>query len=322
MKLRYLIITGIILSIFSCEKEKIKKIGHCYIQENQAIKFLDKTATGIIDTVELKSANAENFEVISDSSNDGRCFSDVWAKDKMSIWYKQYKISGADPFTFKVLNNSYSNDKNNVFYKQNLLVNAVKEHFKILNNFYAKDNERIWYKGKEVFGINDVTNFEVIDGYFSTDGKNIYMNNDTVLLKIPDSDANTFIGIEDDMHLSSLKYYKDKRNVYCIDTEKNIGEPDFLNVFDAFTESFTILNEKYYSKDNFNIYYKNKVIENADRNTFSAFGKNYSKDNSKIFFKNKIIYGAEYNSFQLIDNDTIDAIDSLSCYLLGKRTKR
>jgi len=320
MKFKHLTIVLVIINIFSCSKEKAIKIGACYIQENNTIKYLNKTSTGDIDTITLNSANAENFIIIDSKQQENKCLNeDVWAKDKMSVWYKQYKIIGADPFSFKILNNSYSYDNNNVFYKQTLLINAEKENFEILNNLYAKDNERIWYKGKEVFGIENPENFKVIDGYFSSDGNSIYLNNDTLLIKVPDSDPNTFLNTEDDMHLSSLKYYKDKKNVYCIDTEKNIGDADFMYVFDAFTESFEILNEKYYSKDNFNVYFKNKVIENADRLSFITLGKNYSKDKKNIFFKNKIMYSIDLKSFQILENDTTDAKDSLNYFLQGKK---
>ncbi len=320
MNIKPIILLTILIIFSSCKQDEIKQIGLCYIQENELIKYLDKTETGDIDTIVLDYANVANFEIINDSLAGYECLNaDVWVKDKLSVWYKHYKIIGAEPSTFKILEDSYSQDEQNVFYKQLILTNADKENFKILSNFFAKDEEHIWYKGKEVFGINDPSNFKVIDGYFSSDGNSIFLNNDTLLLKMPDSDVKTFQNIKNDMHLSSLKYYKDKNNVYCIDTEKNIGEEDFMYVFDVFTESFEILSEKYYSKDNFNIYYKNKVMENADRLSFSNLGKNYSKDSTSIFFKNKMMKGIDYETFEVFENDTTDAKDSINFYNKGKK---
>lgn len=320
MKISQIIILISILIISSCKQDETKTIGSCYIIEDELIKYLNYTPTGDIDTIILDYANAENFTLINESSPENECLNDdIWSKDKLSVWYKQYKIIGADPLTFQLLNNAYAYDNQNVFYKQLILTNAEKENFEILSDFFAKDKEHIWYKGKEVFGIKNPADFKVVDGYFSSEGNSIFLNSDTLLLEVPDSDANTFKNLKNDLHLSSLKYYIDKKNVYCIDTEKNIGEKNFMYVFDAFTESFEVLNEKYYSKDNFNIYYKNKIVENADRMTFKTLGKDYSKDSTSIFFKNKILKAVDFKTFQIFITDTTDAKDSLNYYLKGKR---
>lgn len=325
MKLTKILISiSILILTTSCKQELvIKKLGSCYIQKGDEIMYLKKNDTGAIDTISLEFANAKLFEIISDKTEKTDCINtDVWAKDKLSVWYKENKINGADPNTFKVIKDKYASDKNSIYYK-NIAINKKSNDFKVLGNFYAKNNEKIWYKGLVVKGVENISDFSLIDSYFSTDKISIYLNSDTLLLKIPDSDAKSFVlANENNSHLNSLKYYKDKDKIYCIDTEKNIGEPDFMSIFLAFTDSFEVLAEKYYTKDNFNIYFKNKPIEDVDLKTFKILGYNYSKDSLSIYFRNKIMYGINYKLFKVFKTDTTDAQDSLNYFLQGKRISK
>ncbi len=325
-QIKLILISVFLISLFSACTENIKrKIGSCYLHEEGKIKYLSRTQTGEIDTIILNDANAVFFEIISDEMPGDECVNgSIWAKDKLNVWYKDRLIQGADPASFKLTENGYATDKNYAYYFDKLLVNIELNSFKVLTYFFAKDKNIVVYQGNEVFGIEDIHNFDIIDGYFSADGKYIYFNNDTLLLKIPDSDPKTFkcFAGNDDLQLSTLKYYTDKDKVYFVDTEKNVGDEDFLYVFDAFTESFEVLPYKYYSRDNFNIYYKNRIIENADMLTFNPEGKDYAKDKANIFFKNKKLKGADINTFRVFEDDeNFDARDSENYYLKGKKVR-
>lgn len=322
-QIKQLFIIVLLITQFSCIDNISRKIGSCYIHEDGKIKYLSRIQTGEIDTLILNDANAVFFEIISDEMPGDECVNgNIWAKDKLNVWYKDKIIKGSDPASFKLIENGYAKDKDHAYYYDKLLVDIDIENFKILTYFFAKDKNMIIYQGNEVFGVENIQDFEIIDGYFSADGQNIYFNNDTLLLKIPDSDPETFQCIDqnEEFQLSTLKYYTDKDKAYFVDTEKNVGDEDFLYVFDAFTESFEVLPSKYYSKDNFNFYFKNRIIENADRLSFKPLGKYYASDKANIFFKNKKIEGADIKTFRVfVDDDNFDARDYENYYLKGKK---
>ena len=325
MKTFSIILLSLLTIFLSCTDTINRKIGSCYLQEDGMIKYLKKDETGAVDTVALKDANTAFFELIHDEMPGDECVNgNIWAKDKLHVWYKNKILPGAHPETFTLLENGYAKDKEHAYFYDQLLVNVDISSFEVLTYFFAKDRNIIFSHGKEVFGVEDKKSFEIIDGWFSKDSTGVYFNNDTVLLKLPDSDPKSFRCYDLDLsgQLSSLKYYTDKKNVYFTDTDKNAGEEDFLYVFDAFTESFEVLAEKYYSKDNFNIYYKNKIIENADAASFETLGLSYAQDRQYIYFENKRLAGADKNTFRVFKEDSdFDARDAQNYYLKGKKVR-
>ncbi len=71
------------------------------------------------------------------------------------------------------------------------------------------------------------------------------------------------------------------------------------------------------SKDN--IYYKGKIWNGADYQTFEIIYNYYSKDKDHIFFEDKVVYGADLKTFEII-NDYY-AKDKNSVYLSGEKVK-
>jgi hypothetical protein len=119
-----------------------------------------------------------------------------------------------------------------------------------------------------------------------------------------------------------LKYYTDKNKVYVIDTERKPEDNEFLFVFEVFTESFRVFPQKHFSRDNYNIYYQNQIVEHADPEGFTPIAKDYSKDGQYIFYKDKILHGVDYHTFRVFeDSDDFDARDTLNYYLKGKKVR-
>ena len=61
---------------------------------------------------------------------------------------------------------------------------------------------------------------------------------------------------------------------------------DTLKVMYPF--EFKVLGDTFGS-DNNNVYYKSKIIRNADVNTFAVLSSFYSKDSKNVYFEDKII---------------------------------
>jgi hypothetical protein len=309
----------------SCFENKNQKIGSCYLKKNNSIFYLSRNTEGGIDTLELKGANSEFFEVIFDEIPGNDCYNgNIWAKDKSNVWLKNKVLKGINPRKFKVLENGYSKDENYVYYYDKPLNDAEPAEFKVLGWFFAKTKSNIWFNGKPVYGVDNVNSFQVIDNYFSKDNHTVYFNRDTVLEKIPESNPLSFKCIDNDKayRLQALKWYADKNKIYVIDTEKIPDSEDFLMIIQTSPDSFQILPQKYYSRDSAFVYYKNTVIQNANVNSFITLGNDYSVDSKFVFYKNKPLKGVEINSFKVNNaSKDYDASDSKSKFLKGIKIK-
>jgi hypothetical protein len=305
--------------------EKPGKIGSCYYRSEQKIFFLFRNVTGSIDSIELIGADAAHFQIIYDEIPGKEPHNgNIWAKDKTSVWFKNVLLKGADPETFKVLENGYAKDKQYVYFNSEQLQHVNPKEFIVQGWFFAKTNSGIWYFGKPLTGIEDIPSFKVYDAYFSFDKNAVYFNQDTCFVKLIKSDPSSFKCITNDkaFRANGLKWYKDNFRVYCIDTEVDPDNKDFLLFFNVSVRSFEILSEKFFSKDETNIYYKNAVIENADLSTFKTLGKDYSRDKYSVFYKTTKLTHVDVESFKIVnDSENLDASDSKNQYIHGNIIK-
>ncbi|HIW33012.1 MAG TPA: DKNYY domain-containing protein [Candidatus Paenibacillus intestinavium] len=101
-----------------------------------------------------------------------------FARDNNSVYFKNYKVEGSDPETFKIISTKgrfhYAKDKNNVYIYASddwsifKVINADPDSFKVLKYPYSKDKNDA-YCGSIPLFVDDVSTFEVIKGArFST----------------------------------------------------------------------------------------------------------------------------------------------------------
>lgn len=135
-------------------------------------------------------------------------------KDNISI------VMGADPSSFKELNNGYSLDKNNVYFKSQIVLSADPINFQKVSGqaemdehcgfSYWKDTHGVYLKGKLIQSANPYT-FKVIQfqgrhcngGQYSIDKDHVFYN-DTLLNEV---DISTFV------YKGGLTIF-DSRNIY------------------------------------------------------------------------------------------------------------
>ncbi len=127
----------------------------------------------------------------------------------------------------------------------------------------------------------------------------------------------SFNEIIDNYGINYGDYKKMKNDVY-------FGSDKINADFNTF-EALTFLHYSYYpgytlfAKDKDNIYYKGKIWNGADYQTFEIIYNYYSKDKDHIFFEDKVVYGADLKTFEVI-NDYY-AKDKNSVYLSGEKVK-
>ncbi len=102
---------------------------------------------GIYGTVQVET-KGESFEVLAWS----------YAKDKENVFYKFYRLPGADPETFELLGDYYGKDKNYVFFQHYRLPGANPATFRVLTLFSGYDDKHVFH-GDRLVGQTNINSF-------------------------------------------------------------------------------------------------------------------------------------------------------------------
>ncbi len=316
------VIALFIISLFSFCNNEPNKISEntCYTISETLVKYSLKDDNGTFSLINLENVNPEHFIIIEDKNPENTCLNaDVWAKDNMNVFYKQFKIKGADPSSFKVLKQSYAIDNKKVFFKNEIIPHAKVETFNVIGDYYATDNTTIWFCGKPISGIQNINTFKLFDGYFATDSQYVYLIDNTNFIKLEKANPKyfkTYNTIEKGQN-QDIKFYSDSNKVYVYQTNLNNKANFRCFYIKTNIDSFQILKYKYYYKTNKNIYYNSRIIKGVDEKSFKTLGKDYSLDKNYVYYKN-IIISKKPTDFKISDNEQFDAKDSTHLFLQGK----
>ncbi|WP_455041795.1 DKNYY domain-containing protein [Leptotrichia buccalis] len=236
-----------------------------FIKDYKNVFYLDRAEDGItfIPTVQ----NTEGVDVATLESVGKSVFKDYF-KDKNNVYIvaSEREFISADSINTK-LN----------FYK---LIGANPKTFELIDNF-GKDDKNVYFLDKKLKGI-DAKTFEEISFNIVKDknGLHILLNSDdsgikTRNLKISGLDLKTFKKLENG-------YYKDKNNIYY-NLDNNL-----YTIKNADLASFEVLNSPYsssiyFAKDKNNVYYQNKKIDGLVADGFEQIQSNFIKDRNRIY---------------------------------------
>ena len=163
----------------------------------------------------------------------------IYGKDKNNIYFKEVVISGADPKTFKLIENGYAIDKKRAYYFKDSITNSSPKDFKVINGYYSKDFNDVYYTTSPM-NVCSVENFDFVykdnseeaSARWSTDGCFYYYEN----IKVPSNDYKNI-----KIYKGSTGISSDKKNVYfegrniCYNKEgKRIIDTIFIETFKVF----------------------------------------------------------------------------------------
>ena len=236
-----------------------------FIKDYKNLFYLDRAEDGI--TFIPRVQNTEGVDVATLESVGKSSFKDYF-KDKSNV----YIVASEREF----ISDDSINTKLN-FYK---LIGANPKTFELIDNF-GKDDKNVYFLDKKLKGI-DAKTFEEISFSIVKDknGLHILLNSDdfgikTRNLKISGLDLKTFKKLENG-------YYKDKNNVYY-DLDNNL-----YTIKNADLATFEVLNSPYsssiyFAKDKNNVYYQNKKINGIVADGFEQIQSNFIKDKNGIY---------------------------------------
>lgn len=189
-------------------------------------------------------------------------------------------------------------DGKTVMFRRYPIRGADAESFRFFAQYFAKDKKHCYCGSSRIKGGNG-SSFRALNNTFMSDG-NIVCTMGGV---IPDVDANSFSVCDDGVychsgHRYAYGYGKDKNRVFYYDS---CGKPNWVKKADA--TSFKSFNDGHFGVDDYHVFYGYASVAKADVRTWQKIGgfySLYSKDKSRIFYFNRIIQQADLNSFEVV----------------------
>ena len=198
--------------------------------------------------------------------------------DGQKVYYACYLVKGADIESFVQYEGGWGKDKNHCYSVGIRLKGADAKSFKILNLTYAKDNSNVWTLGG-IIKDADVASFEICDSGKDSLGKM--------------SDGKS--GLRE--NFVAQGYGKDKKNVYYYNFD---GKPHIVKT--ACPETFISLGDCLFGYDEKCVFSNGLKLQKSDPTTWKKFKDlyHYSKDKKNIYYFNRIIKEADAETFEII----------------------
>jgi len=175
--------------------------------------------------------------------------------------------------------------------KSFLVEGADANTFEALDRFYGRDESQAYYNGKVISG-SDGRSFKIIETPYTSDNHNVYYSGKAI------SDNPDGFKILFKMRMNKLE------NTFSTDGEIVFkgSNPFFPDRVDLAT--FEQVGKANYLKDKRSVYTLNRVIEEADPETFEVvtrYSERYSKDASNIFYNGIRVKGVDKETHEIID---------------------
>lgn len=206
---------------------------------------------------------------------------DSYSIYKGNVYYGNKILEGANPKTAELIGFSLLKDDKNVYYMGEKVKDVKIKNFEKLGQNYWKNENKIYYRDKKIENA-DIMSFKVLNEDYAKDKNNVYDGNESIGRGIKDPKTFEFLtnGI-----INATLYGKDKYNVYyienkminCFDTYYSIYEVKGIN-----KDKVEVLN-KWFIKDDKNIYFKGEILESADYNTFEVLPNGDGKDKNRSY---------------------------------------
>ena len=205
---------------------------------------------------------------------------------KGNVYYGNEILEEANPKTVELIGFSLLKDDKNVYYMGEKIKDVKIKNFEKLGENYWKNDNKIYYRDKRIENA-DIMSFKVLNEDYAKDKNHVYSGNEVIdpsplLGKIKNPETFEFLpyGIRYD-----TLYGKDKYNVYyinnimsnCFDSYYFIYEVKGIN-----RDKVEVLN-KWFIKDDKNIYFEGKILEDVDYNTFEVLSNGNGKDKNRSY---------------------------------------
>lgn len=189
-----------------------------------------------------------------------------WIRDGAVVCGPETVVRGADADSFVFWLGSFAKDGRHCYYMGGRLGGANPQAFHALNNAYFKDDRYVWCIGGRIKDADAPSFAACDDGIYDLDG-----------LPIPHG------------------YGKDRLRVFYYDFN---GKACWVRKADPAT--FQSLNDGHFGRDQRTIFCGHASIAGADAASWRKLGGYYSKDGRRIYYFNRVIKDADLESFRVV----------------------
>lgn len=216
--------------------------------------------------IPIENSSAGLFRIICEGNDKSGT---TLVTDSFNVYFEGRKVDYIDTDSFVHIEYNFYKDKNHVYVGKDIIDGCnSSSNIRILNNFYITDEKFIFFIKKSNIIIVNGANPKTIkvNGQFAVDDKNVYYKGEI----INDADCNSV------KITTNNNYITDSKSVFY--TNKQIP---------ASPDNFVTLGYGY-SKSGNRIFFRDKVIRNADIKTFKPTGYGYAADKfAKYRFDNQ-----------------------------------
>jgi len=186
----------------------------------------------------------------------------------------------------QILGNYYSIDKGKVYYGNEILEGANPKTAELIGFSLLKDDKNVYYMGKKIKDVK-IKNFEKLGQNYWKNKNHVYSGSEAIDSSLSEKikDPKTFEFLPNGIIYDVWLYGKDKYNVYYIENK-------MINCFNSYyfiyevkginKDKVEVLN-KWFIKDNKNIYFKGEILEGVDYNTFEVLPNGNGKDKNRSY---------------------------------------
>ena len=204
---------------------------------------------------------------------------------KGNVYYGNEILEGANPKTAELIGFSLLKDDKNVYYMGKKIKDVKIKNFEKLGKNYWKNDNKIYYRDEKIENA-DIMSFKVLNEDYAKDKNHVYSGREEIDSSLSGKikDPKTFEFLPNGI-INATLYGKDKYNVYyienkminCFDTYYSIYEVKGIN-----KDKVEVLND-WFIKDDKNIYFKGKILEGVDYNTFEVLPNGDGKDKNRSY---------------------------------------
>jgi len=162
----------------------------------------------------------------------------------------------------------YWTDGKRIYYRYSPIEKANFETFVYFNGFFAKDDKHCYIVGRPLKGANPKT-FEMLNECYATDYQSVWT--------------------------SGGRFAKDSKQVYYEDYHGKIKILAKAN-----PATFISMNDGDFAKDDTYVFYGKTPLLKANPATWRKISHFYSKDDKQIYYLNKLIKEADYDTFEVV----------------------
>lgn len=225
-----------------------------------------------------------------------------WARDRSFIYYRHCRLDylEADLDTFRVCNYNWAIDKECVYLAVSEQLPVIRVEgadpgsFKYLDDNWSRDRAYCFYRGRK--SCIDIGTARQLNVHFVADKDAFYVVSTARLVDGVYQFDKVVAALEDIVVIDAY-HIRDKSNIYTYCSyRKGIEYGRFITIPFKSIDDICFMNEDVILVDD-KVYYEAHLVEGADAMSFVELEHGYYRDKNHLFYEDVIVDGVDFDTF-------------------------